>query len=796
MLGERRLSEAAVARPRLTLVFAAALVLGMAPGLLRLELSTDGHALVPPTAPVVAADRRARDTFGLRDPLLVVIESQHPDGVFNAATLARVARLTETLGKLPGIGADQVVSFATEPSPRRDPETRRFHSLLVPLPQTPRELAAVRADVEAIDPLLGTLLSFDRRATAILVGVPRPDEGPENAAAGGPAVDRRVIYHQVAALARAEQDAVDHLSVVGAPAAEALLGEHVMADLRVLVPLSMLVIGIVLFICGGRGAVLLGLVKIGAALVFTFGLIGWTGQPIYLTTAILPVLLTTVGLSDEIHLVSRFRRRRAAADPLSALRVTLDELVRPLCLTSLTTAAGFAAFLTSDIPPVWHFGLFAACGVLFCLAWALTASPALLALAPASVPAAGDAADGSWIERLARRLAAVPARVAAAGALAVLALVTLGTPQLEVQDGWIENFAPGSELRTATERIDRRFAGTHVLRAVVTFEPPPGTVAPRVGPSQGPLLAGPAILALERFERGVLARPEVGGVLGLPSQLAATSFLYSGQMESERRVDPDSSAIFMFTRRIALTRGEARRRELVDDRFESASLTILLPHANYRSTATLIEAARELEWRHLRPAHGRLELAGDVAVSQVMIPAIVRGQVWSLGLALAANVLLVAAAYRSWRAGVAATAPAVLAVAATFGLMGATGVPLGVASSVFAAVTLGIGIDYGIHFLERLRAAGPGLDAGAQAAREAGPAIVADALAISLGFGLLAASSVPPNRTLGFLVAAGLVLSALATLLGQGRLLTFLLRPRAGRLTALPLAALPAGEAG
>jgi predicted RND superfamily exporter protein len=770
----------------------------MAPGLARLELSTDGHALVPPSAPVVAIDRQARETFGLRDPLLVVIETDHPDGVFNAATLARVARLTEALAALPGVGPDHVVSLATEPSPRRDPATGRFRSLLAPRPWTSRELALVSADVEAIDPLLGTLLAFDRRATAILVGVPRPDEGAAP-------VDRRALYHLVAGAARAEADALDRLSVVGAPAAEALLGEEVLADLRVLVPLSLLVIGVVLFATGGRSALLVGLVKVGAVQVFTFGLIGWTGQPIYLTTAILPVLLTTVGLSDEIHLVTRLRRRRLDEDPRAALGKALGELARPIGLTSLTSAAGFASFLGSDIPPVRHFGLFAACGVLFCLAWALTASVALLAFAPPTPAATGAAATpggsstpaaGGSLEWLARRLAAVPVRWATAGALALLALIVLGVPRLEVQDGWIANFAPGSELRTATERIDRRFAGTHLLRAVVRFETPPGTEAPRAGPAQGPLLDGNVMLALERFERALAARPEVGAVLGLPSQLAATSFLYSGQMENERRIDPSPSALFLFTRRIALSRGEARRRELVDDRFESAALTLLLPRANYRSTASLIAAARELEERHLRPAHGQLELAGDVAVSQVMIPAIVRGQLWSLGLALGANILLIAGAYRSWRAGVAATAPAALAMAATFGLMGATGVPLGVASSVFAAVTLGIGVDYGIHFLERLRAAGGGRDAGASAAREAGPAIVADALAIALGFGLLTVSSVPPNRTLGFLVAAGLVLSALATLVGHGRLLTVLARPRPKRPAALALAVVSAGEAG
>jgi hypothetical protein len=54
------------------------------------------------------------------------------------------------------------------------------------------------------------------------------------------------------------------------------------------------------------------------------------------------------------------------------------------------------------------------------------------------------------------------------------------------------------------------------------------------------------------------------------------------------------------------------------------------------------------------------------------------------------------------------------------------------------------------------------------AAAEAGPAILVDALAISLGFGLLAVSRVPANRMLGLLVAAGLTSACLLTLAGEG----------------------------
>ncbi|HEY0558497.1 MAG TPA: MMPL family transporter [Thermoanaerobaculia bacterium] len=784
-----RLGWASAARPRTALAAMLTLVAAMVPGLFRLTLRTDGYALVPPDDPAVVTDRAARRLFGLRDPLLVVLETRHPAGIFNAATLDRLQRLTRDLAALPGIGPDFVQSLATEPATRFDSEATRFRRMLDPPPRSAERLAEVRGDVEAIDLLHGTLVSYDRRAAAILVGVPRP--GEPGASAG---LDRAALYHQVAALAHRYETPPDRLSVVGAPAAEALLGEHVLADLALLMPLALLVIAAILWTTCGRGwGVLLGLAKVGAAQVFTFGLIGWCGQPVYLTTAVIPVLLTTVGLSDEIHLLWRFRHRPAGQPPIEALRQSLAELGRPIVLTSLTTAIGFLSFLTSPIRPVWSFGLFTGIGVLFCLLWAVVATPALVALRPDAIAAAGiqgNRDDRSRLPRLAVALGARPRFALPLLALATAALA-LGIFRLEVQDGWITNFAPHSPLRQATERVDRRFAGTHALLAVVTFDPPAAEI-PAIPAARGPLLAGSAVAAVGHFEQALRARPEVGGVFGLAGQLSTTAFLWGGRDEDFRQIIDDPSWIYLYVRRIATVRGEARRRELIDDGFRSTAVTLLLKGANYRQTARLTAAIHDLERTVLAPVHGRVELAGDVAVSQAMIPAIVRSQLGSLLLAVAGNLLIVSLLFRSLRAGLACIAPSAVAVVWTFGVMGWLGIPLGVATSMFCAVTLGIGVDYGIHFFERFQesANGGSLRPGLAAAAVAGPSILIDAAAISLGFGLLALSQVPTDRRLGLLVALALSSACLLTLTTSGPLLAALHRrwsrdaPRVARATA------------
>jgi hypothetical protein len=113
--------------------------------------------------------------------------------------------------------------------------------------------------------------------------------------------------------------------------------------------------------------------------------------------------------------------------------------------------------------------------------------------------------------------------------------------------------------------------------------------------------------------------------------------------------------------------------------------------------------------------------------------------------------------------------PSALAVLVNFALMGWLGIPLGVATSMFAGMTLGMGVDFAIHLLERFqlaRAAGLARDpALSQAVAGIGPAVLTNAFAVAVGFGVLMLSQVPANARLGLLVVLGVLNCLFATLL-------------------------------
>ena len=893
------LARYSIHHPRRVIVIAIAITLAIAPGAARLTLRTDGHALVSKDAPEVLYDRTIRDEFGIEDPVVVLIHSHHADGIFTAETLQLVRELTAEFIQLEGVRSNNVVSLATEHGFRNRPGTLHFQTLLENPRRTKEDLDQLRDDLRRIELYTGTIVSFDGRSTAILIGAP---DG----------IDRTLLYRRVRDIISAKGPMPADISVTGPPVAEALLGTHILEDLGVprsllgagtrahaeaarkipanfyefrlfiarhigLVPIAMLVMAIVFQISFRRIiATVLPMVEVGACLAFVFGLMGWLEVPVYLTIAVMPVLLTAMAVTDEIHVYSRYfalLHERPGARPAELVQGVMDELVCPVVNTSLTTAIGFVSFAFSPLGPVQAFGIFTAIGVLFCLFWSLSVLPALLTiLSPKWVltrrarkrglqatpipPGKGTPKRPEGRAPFFARFApwVVAHRYWVLGAVAaVVALTPFGLRRVVIQDSWIDGFDPDSDFGRATRLVNEQFHGMHLLYATLdasevlrgrlsvtnvgnarfTFPTNLNLIAdPQnlVGrwlyihiddSSNGPpraswrstiesaTLGGDKLVVTTQirdqnssvwlelpkvqsvgFE--IVSQPhlqpkvmkaisdlgafieqrrslKVGKVLAAPDYVSTTRFMVRPNEPGSRYVPSDPGEIKLMWDYYRIVRGPEQLRHVVDTNYSRSLLTIFLKEANFVDTAKLMDDLRAYEREHLAPLNIRLGFAGDVAVSQSLIRGIVTTQTQSLFWSLVGIYAVTALLGRSLRCGVYAVIPCALSVLLNFALMGWMNIPLGVATSMFAAMTLGIGVDFAVHVLEGFslsRAEGLPPDAAlAESMARTCPAVVINTLAIALGFGVLTLSQVPANARLGTLTIIGIVNCLLASLL-------------------------------
>jgi predicted RND superfamily exporter protein len=767
-----RLTRLALRFPALCLA-ATLLVTGVfVLGLLRLTLRTDGASLHPASSPTVLRSAADREVFHDSE-LVILLIAQRPGGppVASPQGFAFLRRIDPELRRLPGIRGVGVRSLAGLLDVQVTPESLSAEPFLDEIPADASGFSRLAARIRGHT--LGRGVLINETGTAAAVYLPMKD-----------GVDHQATLHEVERFLAVQSRAPFLLRLAGPAVAETRLGEAVLTDLSRLIPLMALFLCVLFWLLlRSVAAILVLFAEVNLVLIWTMGAMGLAGVPLTLVTTLLPVLLMAVAITDEIHLLERLQgmlRQRlegapAGADPKPLLRDSLlaamGELERPIVAAALTTALGFFAFPFTSIRPLQHFGLFSTLGLLFAMLLSFTAMPALLMLLPARwvLPLAGHAGkarsplgtgrvSGGWERK----------GLIVAGALVLLAIP--GVLRLRVGDNWVANFDPDSELVRTDRLFNRELWGTYRFDVVLTGEP--GFFYRPEGASLVEGIAGQAA-----------ALPGVAGVLTHLTPVREIARAH-GEARPVSALPEDRFADFLTLAMMS------------DDPFGLASwvspdgglarLQMFLKSEDYRRDRDL--AARLDRLLAERPGMAGVDyhFSGDIPIGLEMVREIVANQLRSIGLTfLATAVLLLAMERLAWRPALVVLLPVTSAALLVFAAMGYLGVPLGVATSMFASLTIGVGIDFSLHFLHTYRQERDGVGehraALAATLAKTGKALRWSVIVLALGFAVLTFSDLRPNRSLGALLSGAMVASYAMTLFLLPGLVSWAYRGKAER---------------
>lgn len=748
--GFSRLAGISLRRPGAVLALYALITGAAVAGLFRLELRTDGSTLYPTGDPVVARtiadNRRFRET----DQVIVLV-SARPGGppVASPAGFVFLQKLGLQLQRLPEVDVLGVHSIANLVDPPEDLKELRIETFFESWRSGRRSFDAVLARIRELALAEGLFLARDGREAAVYVWL-------------RPGAERRELIDDLRRVAAVRAQGPFTLRITGPAAAESELGDAVLRDLARLVPLTIAAFGLLLWLgLRSAGGLLLPMVQVVSTLVWTLGLMGWSGIPVTLVTTILPVVLIALSMTDEVHLLERIRDR-LAADPAAGRRAAAEgafaDLTAPLALSSWINAAGFLSFLSATLEPLRQFGLFASFGILVAMLFTFSLVPALIALLPER-----------WIERPRRKAGSRPwqeegflgpffARHARASALAGAAVVAAAVPGLfllRVQDSWVDNFAPGSPLVRAERTFNRSFWGSY--RYDLVFAGPPGFFWTPAGAR-----------LLEEVHGLAREAPHVGGVFSVLPVFEKAAAARGDRLPVSALDAAEVNSVGALTEilRIRLQLGQ-----LLSLDGGAARVRFFVRNADYaRAQALAADLRRRVPPLVARAGTGvTFHDSGDVPVALQVVGSIVDNQLRSLGGSAALIALLLLAALRSWRLALIVMIPVLATNLLLFAGLGYAGIPLGIATSMFAALTLGAGIDFALHYLtawRRERRAGLSHEEAVQATlRTAGRGLRWNAMVLAVGFAVLAVSAVKPNASLGLLLGVAMVLSYATTLI-------------------------------
>jgi predicted exporter len=475
------------------------------------------------------------------------------------------------------------------------------------------------------------------------------------------------------------------------------------------------------------------------------------------------------GLSTDscIHFYSRLERARIeTGDPRTAIAVTLDDLGWPLLASSTTTAAVFIVIAWSCLGIVQELGVLTAIGMAITTAQFFVLYPALGLIYLRWSSPAPQRLDTPRLGRLAaacrqrpRLVRAIALLVTVAGALAALRvpldpslqrLRPADSPALRVQEEIAARFARpdrgGAILVRGATADAALVAGERVAERLRAY---------RADGLVGDVHSADVLLPSADVQRARLAEyaalPRAEALTTLEAELRRqgfrperfTEFFTSFAAPRTALVSPGDPALAPFA--LVLDR-------FVRQRPDGAIAVVYTGPAasDWPDLATRLRT----DLAELRPA-----VAARALLEHTLRGVLQRELFGFLALSLLANLVLLAVILARLRDALAVLAPVVMVVVVLFALMWALGMPIDPINLIVTPLLLGIGVDNGAYVVSAARAHG---DIGT-AVRVTGRAISLTTFTTVAGFGFLAFSTYPPLASMGLLMAVGLILSLVTT---------------------------------
>ena len=207
---------------------------------------------------------------------------------------------------------------------------------------------------------------------------------------------------------------------------------------------------------------------------------------------------------------------------------------------------------------------------------------------------------------------------------------------------------------------------------------------------------------------------------------------------------------------------------MVTPEFDRTVIWIQLPSGDNQDMSAVLRHVDNYLADNPAPAGMDVQWAGKTYLNVVWQDAMVKGMVGSLAGAFVAVLAMMIILFRSFGYGLLAMLPLTLTITFIYGLIGWTGKDYDMPIAVLSALTLGLSIDFAIHFIERSREAmarrGSLRAAMADVFQEPARAISRNAIVIAVGFTPLLLAPLVPYITVGVFLATIMAVSAIVTL--------------------------------
>ena len=501
------------------------------------------------------------------------------------------------------------------------------------------------------------------------------------------------------------------------------------------------------------------LMVIVLSLFAMIGAMGWiyyfTGSNKFLFTLAntsMPIILLTIANSDGVHIVSKFfREMRSKKDTRKAVASTMDSLLVPIFVTSVTTISAFLIMTTSPIQPLIGYGISMSIGITW--AWFLSSLllPAVISLKKWN-PEDTAFTKPSFFEKLVDKLGSAvlnhPKRVFGTG-ITIVIIGLFGVTKVTVDVNMRNFFKPGTEIRDSMDFMDNEMNGTVDIRVRV----------------EGDIKDPQTLSSMDELQSFMVKDEQVStsfSIADVVKQMHRT--VMNDDLRYETIPENRGKVNNLFTM-YSMSGDPDDFEALVDYEYKIGLITAF---ADVMSTEQIFSYTNKLN-EHIDKNFNddsKIDVTGMIVVFRDLVILIVQSSFVSIFASLLVIGILASLFFKRALWGLLAVVPLTSAVIINFGFMGFFGIELSHVTAILSSIIIGVGVDFAIHYISQYRRLSRTISSktvSKEVVEDVGYPIVLDA-ASNMGFGALVFSTFVPIQYIGGLMVFAMLSTSLGTL--------------------------------
>ena len=773
----------------------------------KLTIDSSTEAFIPSQSEVVQINDKIEQEFGSLDALVLGVHNTK-GSIINPSSLILIHDLTQEIQALDGVHS--VMSITNLDHIDGD----AFGMKVVPLYSgtSEKDLSEMKERIESWSEIYeNSLISEDQTMASIVVTMDKKLDSTL----------QKNLMDSIKTLSIESKNNGETFILIGLPVVKQQINESLVSDMIILAPIvGFLIILVLIFSFKKLAGVILPLITLFFSASLVVGIMIIFDITFTMATMLVPVLLLIVASAYAIHVMSHFYEELLETDDdvsfnqiSSIISSVIKKNKKPIILAGITTAAGFIAQLTSPLAPFRMFGLLSAFGVIISQGASLFLLPALLRLTYQN--GIKKEVIASWKKKekngSTRNFSTKISHLVIGHKKSfiitsiVLAILTIALiPNIKSGTNMLNFFKKNSKIVQDTKVYNEKMGGSGIINVMISSK-------------DGKRILNPSFLhALDNFEQKIEQFPQVGKIQTIVPYIKRMNYMMNKQtipyqknaqqevtfdffsdsfgveepyieeevVENEKNVtsfdletfreipiDPlkygletDQDLTNLISQYLILYSGNLDM--LINDSLEpdKTNVTIMLKDTSVKSVTELIDFVDQY-WTKFNDYE--IAIGGGEAISLALTKLVTKSQIYSLVASLLIVFILLSLLFKSIKIGFVGLIPVAFALMGIFSSMSLLSIPLDIVTSLLAALAIGIGVDYAIHYIsayQRIERTNGEMTFFLTIMNTTGRAIMINMISVTLGFAGLIFSRFIPIQQMGILFCISMLAAGISSI--------------------------------